>query len=73
MIPRVRMVKFIEGWRDPLDVLYAQREQPLPDEEEVQLILSRLPPEETILNMTKQPDGDYAVTGLVVPRSRRRR
>lgn len=70
-VPRIRVTKVHGRLQDPVDVLMEMfQPPPLPSEEEVELILARTPPEQFIIEMDKQPNGEYIAAGLIVPRYR---
>lgn len=74
-VPRMRLVRVPEGFRDPYDVLEEMfSPPPLLNEEELSIALAHAPPEDLLINMARTADGGYVPDHIVyTPTSRRRR
>lgn len=67
--PRVRVTRVGGKLQDPFDFLAEiLSPPPLPSEEEIELILARTPNEQLIIDMDKQPNGEYIPTHFIIPR-----
>ncbi len=66
--PRMGITRVAGRLQDPFDFLAEiLSPPPLPDDEELSLILAKTPPEELIIGLDKQPNGEYVPTHLIVP------
>ena len=69
--PRVRITKVGGSLRDPFDFLAEMLSPPpLPNEDEIALILARTPNEQLIIDMDKR-NGEYFATRVYAPRLHR--
>lgn len=65
-IPRVRLARVGGKLQDPFDFLAEELSPPpLLSDDEVALILAHNPPENLIINMDKQSNGEYLPTNLI--------
>jgi hypothetical protein len=68
-LPRVRAANVAGRLQDPYDFLAEMfSPPPLPNDAEIALILARTPPEDLIIGMDKQPNGEYSPTHFILPR-----
>jgi hypothetical protein len=73
MTPGLRIARVEGMMRDPLDFLMDQLEPPpLLSDAELELALSRMPPDQIIIGMDRQPNGEHVATHFIVPVNSRR-
>lgn len=65
--PKIRMTRVAGRMQDPYDFLAEMiSPPPLPSDDEIALILAKTPPEDIVVGMDRQPNGEYLPANIIV-------